>query len=159
VFGKTTILRDLVRNISNGIDEIGFRGINVGMVDERSELSALYKGVPQNDIGIRTDVMENVPKSIGIKMLIRTMAPQVVVADEIGSSNDVEAIKEAATSGVKGIFTAHGDSNKNLLNNPILKSLIQTGIIERTIFLKRIKDNGIISVGIDAYNQLEEKAC
>ena len=159
MFGKTTILRDLVRNISNGIEEIGFKGINVGLVDERGELSALYKGIPQNDIGIRTDIMEDIPKSIGIKMLIRSMAPKVVVADEIGNSRDVEAIKEAASSGVKGIFTAHGNSNEDLLTNPILKSLIQTGIIERTIFLKRIEDNGIINVGIDVCNQLEEKVC
>ena len=129
------------------------------MVDERSELSALYKGVPQNDIGFRTDVIENVPKPIGIKMLIRTMSPNVVVADEIGNSNDVEAIKEAATSGVKGIFTAHGNNYQNVLRNPILKNLVHTGIIEKIIFLKRIKDNDNINLGIDVYDQLEEKVC
>lgn len=56
--GKTTILRDLVRNISNGISEIGFRGVNVGLADERSEIAAMYKGIPQNDVGLRTDVLE-----------------------------------------------------------------------------------------------------
>ena len=89
------MLRDLIRNISTGIDAINFKGMNIGLVDERGEIAALYKGIPQNDIGIRTDVLENIPKPIGIKMLIRSMAPQVIVADEIGTKEDVEAIKEA----------------------------------------------------------------
>ena len=92
MFGKTTLLRDIIRNISDGIETIRFNGMNVGLVDERGEIAALYRGTPQNDIGIRTDVLENVPKSIGIKMLIRTMAPQIVAADEIGTEKDVEAI-------------------------------------------------------------------
>ena len=90
--GKTTILRDLVRNISNGIPEIGFRGVNVGLADERSEIAAMYKGIPQNDVGIRTDVVENISKAKGMKMLIRSMAPEVIACDEIGSKEDVEAI-------------------------------------------------------------------
>lgn len=93
--GKTTLLRDIIKNISNGIEAINFRGVNVGLVDERGEIAALYKGVPQHDIGIRTDVLENVSKPIGIKMLLRTMAPQVICADEIGTNQDVETIKEA----------------------------------------------------------------
>ena len=108
--GKTTILRDLVRNISNGIPEIGFRGVNVGLADERSEIAAMYKGIPQNDVGLRTDVLDNIPKSIGMKMLIRSMSPKVIVADEIGREEDVEAINYAVCSGIKGVFTAHGDS-------------------------------------------------
>lgn len=62
--GKTTLLRDLIRTISNGIDQINFKGMNVGVVDERGEIAALYKGIPQNDIGLRTDVLENTPKPI-----------------------------------------------------------------------------------------------
>lgn len=75
--------------------------MNIGLVDERGEIAALYKGIPQNDIGIRTDVLENIPKPIGIKMLIRSMAPQVIAADEIGTKQDVEAIKEAVCSRCK----------------------------------------------------------
>ncbi len=96
------MLRDIVRSISTGIKEINFTGINVGLVDERGEIAALYKGIPQKDIGIRTDILENIPKSIGIKMLIRSMSPQIVVADEIGKKEDVEAIKEAVCSRSKG---------------------------------------------------------
>ncbi len=75
--------------------------MNVGVVDERGEIAALYKGIPQNDIGVRTDILENISKPIGIKMLIRSMAPQVVAADEIGTREDVQAIEEAVCSRCK----------------------------------------------------------
>lgn len=131
------MLRDLLRNISTGIEEINFKGINTALVDERGEIASLYKGIPQNDIGVRTDVLENIPKSIGIKMLIRSMSPKVIAADEIGTENDVEAIKEAVCSGVKGIFTAHGENKEDILKNPTLKQLITENIIEKIIFLKK----------------------
>lgn len=133
--GKTTILRDLVRNISNGIPEIGFRGVNVGLADERSEIAAMYKGIPQNDVGLRTDVLDNIPKSIGMKMLIRSMSPKVIVADEIGREEDLEAINYAVCSGIKGIFTAHGDSIEDIIKNPILGKLYNTNTFERFLFL------------------------
>lgn len=94
--GKTTLLKDIIRNISNGNNFLG--GLTVGVVDERGEISAMNKGEIQNDIGCRTDVLENVPKAIGMKMLIRSMAPQVIVADEIGNYEDVLAIREAMCS-------------------------------------------------------------
>ena len=81
--GKTTILRDLVNKISNGIPEINFKGLTVSVIDERGEIAAMHRGVPQNDVGIRTDVLDNVPKTIGIRMAVRSLAPKVVVADEI----------------------------------------------------------------------------
>lgn len=133
--GKTTILRDLVRKISSGIDEINFKGITIGLVDERGEIAASYKGVSQNDIGTRTDVLCNVPKYIGMKLLIRSMSPKVIVADEIGSKEDTEAICEAVCSGVKGIFTAHGASLEDILINKSLKELLENHIIERIIIL------------------------
>lgn len=93
--GKTTMLRDIIRNISNGINEIHFKGMTCGVVDERGEIAAMYKGVPQNDIGLRTDVIENISKAKGIKMLIRSMAPEVIACDEIGSKEDVQAIRRS----------------------------------------------------------------
>lgn len=72
------------------------------MVDERGEIAAMYKGVPQNDIGYRTDILSNIPKAIGMRMLIRSMAPQVIVADEIGNNNDIISIKEAMCLRGKG---------------------------------------------------------
>lgn len=138
--GKTTILRDLVRNISNGIEEIHFYGLNVGLVDERGEIAAMYKGTAQNDIGLRTDVLDNIPKAIGMKMLIRSMAPQVIVADEIGSLEDVESINYAVCSGIKGVFTAHGENLEEISLNPALKNLLNIHIFEKIIFLQ---DKGI----------------
>lgn len=93
--GKTTMLRDTIRRISNGIPEINFKGKTCGVVDERGEIAAMYQGIPQNDVGIRTDVVENISKAKGMKMLIRSMAPEVIACDEIGSKEDVEAIRRS----------------------------------------------------------------
>ncbi len=133
--GKTTMLRDLIRRISNGIEELHFRGKICGVVDERGEIAAMYKGIPQNDVGIRTDVIENVSKSKGMKMLIRSMAPEVIACDEIGSKEDIVAIKEALSSGVKGIFTMHGKTLEDIKNNAQLYELIETKQIEKILFL------------------------
>ena len=96
----------------------------------------MYKGIPQNDVGERTDILDNVSKDIGMKMLVRSMNPKVIVADEIGTKQDVEAINYAVTSGVKGIFTAHGDSLENITLNPILSKLYDLRIIERIILIE-----------------------
>ena len=133
--GKTTILRDLIRNLSNGIDEINFKGRTCGVVDERGEIAAMYKGVPQNDIGIRTDIIENISKAKGIKILIRTMAPEIIACDEIGSKEDVEAIQEAIISGVKGIFTMHGRTLDDVKSNNQINKLIEENKIEKIIFI------------------------
>lgn len=140
--GKTTLLRDSIRKISNGIPEYGFRGITVGVVDERGEIAAMYKGIPQNDLGERTDILDNVSKDVGMKMLVRSMNPKVIAADEIGTKEDVEAINYAVTSGVKGIFTAHGSSLEDITLNPILSKLYHLKIIERILLIeedRRIK--------------------
>lgn len=104
--GKTTLLRDLIRRISNG-NSYG-KPYRVGVVDERAEIAGCYLGVPQNDLGLRTDVMEGCPKGIGIKMLIRSMAPEVIAVDEIGGQEDMEAVKEAGRCGVAVVATVHG---------------------------------------------------
>ena len=144
--GKTTLLRDIVRSISNGLEKINFKGLHVGVVDERGEIAAMYKGVPQNDLGERTDILNNISKEKGMKMLVRAMAPEVIAADEIGTKEDVEAIKYATTSGVKGIFTAHGGSMEDIMQNPILQSLYRMNIIERTLLIE--KDRSISLIGI-----------
>ncbi len=134
--GKTTILRDLVRKLSNGIEECKFEGINIGVVDERGEIAAMYKGSPQNDIGVRTDVLDNVPKDVGMKMLIRSMNPKVIVADEIGTLDDVKAIQYAIRSGVKCLCTAHGSSIEDVIHNPMLGQLYEINAFERILFIK-----------------------
>ena len=125
--GKTTILRDLIRIIS--------KTKTVGVVDERGEIAAMYKGAPQNDVGIRTDIIENVSKNKGIHMLIRTMAPEIIACDEIGSKEDVEAIHYALYSGVKGIFTMHGKNVEDIKNNKQIYELIENREIHKIIFL------------------------
>lgn len=133
--GKTTLLRDIIRNLSNGTEEI--TGKNIGVVDERGEIAAMYKGIPQNDLGIRTDIIENIKKSVGMKMLIRSMAPEIIVADEIGSKKDVEEINYAICSGIKGIFTAHGSNLEDLKLNPAIAELIEKNIFEKLVFLDK----------------------
>ena len=133
--GKTTVLRDVIRRLSNGIEEINFEGKTCGVVDERGEIAAMYKGVPQNDVGIRTDIIENVSKNQGIHMLVRTMAPEIIACDEIGSKEDVEAIHYALYSGVKGIFTMHGKSVDDIKNNKQIYELIDNGEIQKVVFL------------------------
>ena len=133
--GKTTILRDIVRNLSNGIEKYQFQGKTCGIVDERGEIAATFRGIPQNDVGIRTDVIENVSKPIGINMLIRSMAPEIIVCDEIGSKQDVLAIEYAIHSGVKGIFTMHGKNLEDVKNNQEVYKLISNKSIEKILFL------------------------
>ena len=102
--GKTTILRDAIRQISNGIEKLNFKGKTCGVVDERGEIAAMYKGIPQNDVGMRTDVIENISKAKGMKMLIRSMAPEIIACDEIGSNEDVIAIRRSEISCSKRNF-------------------------------------------------------
>jgi len=129
--GKTTVLRDLIRILSE------YK--TIGVVDERGEIAAMYKNIPQNNIGIQVDVLNNIPKSIGMKMLVRSMAPDIICADEIGTKEDIEAIKYVITSGIKGVFTAHGESIEDIKQNPILKELIESNLIKNIIILH--KDN------------------
>lgn len=144
--GKTTMIKDLICKISNGIPEIYFKGLDVAVIDERGEIASCYEGVPQNNIGVRTDVFSNVTKYLGIKMAVRSMAPKVIVADEIGSMEDIKAIEYATCSGVKGIFTAHGDNLEEILVNSELKKLLTRGIIEKIIFLDKNVKGKINSV-------------
>ena len=146
MYGKTTIIRDLVNKISNGIPEINFKGLTITVIDERGEIAAMYRGIPQNDVGIRTDILDNIPKYIGIKMAVRSLAPKIIVADEIGSTNDSEAITYAFCSGVKGIFTAHGRNLNDLKTNPELNKLINLGVFEKIIFLDENNKGSIKSI-------------
>lgn len=127
--GKTTILRDLIRIIS--------KTKTVGVVDERGEIAAMYKNEPQNDLGIKVDILSNISKNLGIKMLVRSMSPDVIVADEIGTKEDIEAIKYAVTSGVKGIFTAHANNIEDIKKSPILKELLDLNLIDKIIILDK----------------------
>lgn len=147
--GKTTLLRDLIRQISNGDEHKGLKSHKVGVVDERSELAGCYKGVPQNDIGIRTDVLDACPKAQGMIMLIRSMSPHIIATDEIGSKEDMRAIEEALNAGIKIITTVHGSNIDEIIRKPVLRDLIQKKIFERMIVLSNRKGAGTIEEIID----------
>ena len=142
--GKTTLLRDIIRQISNGIKTLGINGKNVSLIDERGEIASCYEGAPTLDIGIRTDVMSNIDKSTGMSMVIRSMAPDIIATDEIGSAKDILAIKAAILSGVKVIFTMHGDSLKSVLENENVKELIDMNVFSKIILLSSGKIPGIV---------------
>ena len=91
--GKTTLIRDIVRQISEGNDFV--KGCTVGVVDERSEIGGCYQGVAQNQLGMRTDILDCCPKAQGMLMMIRSMAPQVLAIDEIGTCEEVRAVEYA----------------------------------------------------------------
>ena len=153
--GKTTLLRDIARKISNGVKDV-FWGLNVTIIDERDEIAACYKGISQNDLGIRTDIFSNMPKEVGMRMAIRTMSPKVIIADEIGNKEDAEAIKYAVCCGVKGIFTAHGNVIEDIIINPSLGDLIKSRIFERIILIKERRDSKILKE-IYKLDKLKEK--
>lgn len=138
--GKTTLLRDSIRQISNGWN--GHPGWTVGVVDERSEIAGSFRGVPGNDVGIRTDVLEECPKAEGLMMLIRSMAPRVVAVDEIGGREDLEALLAAVHCGCVILATVHGTSLEELRQKPILQKIVEAGIFERYVILKAGNGSG-----------------
>lgn len=146
--GKTTLLRDIIRQISNGDSYIG--GMNVGVVDERSEIGACYMGIPQNDLGIRTDILDCCPKAKGMMMLIRSMSPQVIAVDEIGSKEDLDAINHVINCGCKLIATVHGSSLEDVKSKPVLGELMENKVFERYIILSNMKRIGHIEEIYDA---------
>ncbi|WP_025703204.1 stage III sporulation protein AA, partial [Paenibacillus forsythiae] len=138
--GKTTLLRDLARQISAG--SAGGRegrrpGLKVGIVDERSEIAGSRRGVPAFDIGPRTDVLDGCPKAEGMMMMIRSLSPDVLIADEIGRPEDAEAVTEALHAGISVLAAAHGREVSELALRPGLGRLIELGMFERYVILRR----------------------
>ncbi|MDE6663603.1 MAG: stage III sporulation protein AA [Lachnospiraceae bacterium] len=151
--GKTTMLRDLVRNFSEG--NVYGKGRNVGVVDERSEIAGSYLGVPQNDVGIRTDVMDACPKREGMMMLIRSMAPDVLAVDELGSAADIEAMHQAIQCGCKMLATIHGFSIEEVGCKEYMKPIMNEQLFDRYMLLGK-KNNRCNIIGI--YDK-ERKLC
>ncbi len=131
--GKTTMIRDLIRQISDGNEYI--EGCSVGVVDERSELGGCYMGIPRNHLGKRTDILDCCPKAAGMLMLIRSMAPQVIAVDEIGSREDVQAVEYAMQCGCRLIASVHGMDMDEALRKPALGDLIRKRVFERYVVL------------------------
>ncbi|MFA5524042.1 MAG: stage III sporulation protein AA [Tissierellales bacterium] len=150
--GKTTLLRDIIRNISNGLADFDFYGLKVGVVDERSELGGTFRGCPQNDIGARTDIIDSCHKHEGIMILLRSMSPNVIATDEIGDEKDIKAIHEAIKAGVKIISTVHGDGINDILSKPRLKHVISERVFERIILIDNTRGVGTIQDIVDGVN-------
>ncbi|MBR6771371.1 MAG: stage III sporulation protein AA [Lachnospiraceae bacterium] len=131
--GKTTLLRDMVRQISDGNRHQ--KGINVAVVDERSEIAGCYMGVAQNDVGRRTDILDGCPKALGMMMLIRSMSPQAVAVDELGSEEDVAALSRVLQCGSKVLATIHGDSLEEIRKKSFMEVLLSQQIFGRYIVL------------------------
>ena len=148
--GKTTLLRDLIRLISDGFyyEEAGkrtyFEGLTVGVVDERSEIGAAVNGIPTMDLGIRTDLMDGCPKHVGIFMLLRSMAPKVIAVDEIGDDRDFEAIRQAVNSGCTILATAHGSSLPEMERKKLFASFLKEQIFERCVILSSRNGKGTV---------------
>lgn len=145
--GKTTIIRDMARLIANNRER---EGKKVGIVDERSEIAGSIKGVPQHTLGVRTDVMDACPKAEGMMMMIRSMSPEVLIVDEIGSEKDVTSLMEAIHAGVTIICSIHANSLDELKNRPSLAPLFHNEVFKRIILLERGRKPGKINA---IYNQ------
>ena len=128
--GKTTLLRDLVRAVSG-------RGIRVGLADERGEVAALFRGVPQLDVGPCTDVLEGCPKALALPMLLRTMTPRVLAVDEVAVEADAEALELGANSGAALLATAHAASRRELEGKALFRRLLDRGIFARAVLIRR----------------------
>ncbi len=146
--GKTTLLRDLIRQLSDGSKYL--KGMSVGVVDERSEIGACYMGIPQNELGIRTDILDCCPKARGMMMLIRSMSPQIIAVDEIGSRQDLEAIDHVIGCGCMLIATVHGSSIEDIRNKPILGELVDKKLFERYVILSNSTGIGHLEEIYDA---------
>ena len=127
--GKTTLLRELIRKLSDA----GFR---ISVADERGEVAAMHQGIPQFDLGARTDVLSNVAKCEAGIMMIRTMAPDVLAMDEITASADLPAVREAVGCGVGLLATVHGSSVQELKRKPLFSALFSCGAFEKAICIR-----------------------
>lgn len=146
--GKTTLLRDMVRCLSE-------KWFSVAVVDERGEIAPLRDGVPQMDVGVCTDVLEGCPKAKGMLMLLRSMGPDIIAVDELGRKEDVEAVQEVLHCGVSILATAHGFDWKDIEHR--LEPLLAERIFERYIFLSNRKGTGTLEVILDREGKLIRK--
>ena len=150
--GKTTVLRDLIRLVSDG-NELA-RGQSVAVVDERSELGGCSDGVPQNDLGACTDVLDGCPKAEGMLLMIRSMAPAVLAVDELAGEADKKALLTAFGCGVKLLATAHGQQLGDIRKREDIGPLWAEGYFTRCLILENHGEPGRLMAVFD-----REKGC
>lgn len=132
--GKTTLLRDLVRLLSQGTELAS--PVRVALVDERGELAAVHRGRPQLEVGAHTDVMDGCPKALAVPMLLRSMAPQIIALDEVALPEDVAAVRSAANCGVTLLATVHAASPADLRLRETGRALLETGVFRRAVLIE-----------------------
>lgn len=133
--GKTTCIRDLARNLSDGFSNPQFNACDISVIDERGEIAAIHNGVPQFYLGSRTDILSYCMKKEGFSISIRSLAPRIIISDELGSAEDFDIIQYALKSGVSIISTAHASCVEDLFKNIYIKNILISGFIERIIVL------------------------
>mgnify|MGYP001036467025 CR=1 FL=1 len=132
--GKTTLLRDLVRLLSQGTELAP--PCRVALVDERGELAAVHRGRPQLEVGCRTDVLDGCPKALAVPMLLRAMSPQVIALDEVAMPEDVAAVCTAANCGVTLLATVHAASLQDLRGRQVGRALLECGVFRRAVVIE-----------------------
>ena len=137
--GKTTFLRDCIRMLSDGSEIV--RGQKICVIDERSELAACERGIPQNDLGIRTDVIDACGKAEGMLMALRSMSPQIIAVDELGDKEDFKALEQIVHCGSRILGTIHADDIEDLKDKLELCCWKEKNIFKRYILLGK-KENG-----------------
>ncbi len=151
--GKTTMLRDLMRILSDGTNK--YAGMKVGIVDERSELGGCQNGIPQNDVGLRTDILDGCPKAAGMLMMVRSMSPQVLAVDEIGTKEDFEAVAYALNCGCAVFATMHCSHMKELPDKPFWHNPRNRHLFSRYVLLERRQNKH----GFEVYDRKLERLC
>lgn len=151
--GKTTLLRDLARLISTGVERLQIPPFKVGIIDERSEIAASVNGIPQHELGFRVDVLDRCPKAEGMMMMIRSMSPDVLIVDELGREEDAIAFAEAIHAGVSIITTVHGSSMEDIRHRPAFRALLEMQGLERCVELSRHDRVGEIKRIRDAFGK------
>lgn len=130
--GKTTLLRDLARQLSVGN---GCESRRVAVVDERGEIAAVYEGVAQNDLGYNCDVLSGYPKGEAILTALRSLSPEIIICDEVGNMEEIQAIRAGVNAGVKFIASIHAASKEELLRRPQARRLLETGAFDHIVLL------------------------
>ena len=139
--GKTTLLRDICKSLSSGSHVF-----NVLLVDERHEIAAMHNGRPTLDVGRWTDVISGGTKKQAFSLGIRSLKPNVIITDELGSDDDYIACKNAKLSGASVIASVHANNQVDLLKNPQIKSLLTEGVFERIIVLSENVPNRYVGI-------------
>ena len=130
-WGKTTLLRDLIRCLSVGIQPYGPK--RVSLIDERGEIAVSWRGKPQLDVGPHTDVLDACPKSLGIPMVLRAMNPEIIAVDEITLREDLQAVIQASGCGTGLLATIHAASVEELKKKPLYRELLRTQVFQLAI--------------------------